>query len=205
MVILNDPTPLELLSSQLKSLESSGTDEYRKALQEVEQEPTSADAWFALGGALDGMVSMRNLLLSQLAMLEAMEEAAPEETPSSEENVNEECCHCGSCDADQEAPVVLDDKARELYQRALESYDKVLALEPDYYGVHCQKGLIYSYQQRNAEAIDAFLKAIEEDEDYSAAYYLGHLYREMGDEALSEKYLALAQEGEDSIEDLEKW
>lgn len=202
MDILNDPTPHELLTSQLRSLESHGTDEYRKALQEVEQEPQSAEAWFNLGCALDGMVSMRNLLLSQLAMLEA---AVDDHDGDAADGEGHDSCEGCSCHPDDDAPLVLDDKAVELYQRALESYDKVLSLDPSYYGVHCQKGLILSYQQRNDEAVAAFLKAIEADEDYSAAYYLGHLYKEMGDEALADKYLAMAQEGEDSIEDLEKW
>ena len=49
--------------------------------------------------------------------------------------------------------------------------------------------------QRFKEAEQCYLKALEEDEeDFSAAYYLGCTYQEMGDEERSKKYFALAKE-----------
>jgi tetratricopeptide (TPR) repeat protein len=44
-------------------------------------------------------------------------------------------------------------------------------------------------------AEQCYLQALrDDDEDFSAAYYLGITYRNMGDETLAEKYLALANQ-----------
>ena len=48
---------------------------------------------------------------------------------------------------------------------------------------------------RYEEAEQCYLKALEEDEeDFSAAYYLGCTYRDMGDEERASRYFALADQ-----------
>lgn len=137
---------------------------------------------------------------------EADDEALPSDVEA------DGCASCGdecaaACPDEHFQPLhtVQDEKSRAFYNKALECYRKVLQLEPQYYGVLCQMGLVYSYLNEHDEAVNAFKRALEQDEDYSAAYYLGHLYMEMGDEAAARLYLQKAQEGEDSVEDLEKY
>ena len=68
-------------------------------------------------------------------------------------------------------------------------------MEPDYYGVQTQRGIIYGNLHRMEEAERCYLQALQDDEeDFSAAYYLGLTYRDMGNEEMAKKYLSLAKE-----------
>ena len=217
MELLGDKSAIEMVSEQLLAVDAEDTDELRRMKREAELSPDDPEVWFNLGGAYDELASTHNILTAQKAMLmeaekmEAGQEESDEEEPQPATDDSQPSCDNDTCPEEcPDSPLhtlqpVHDEKSRDLYAKALECYRKVICLEPEYYGVLCQMGLIHSYLSQNDEAIAAFKRAIEQDEDYSAAYYLGHLYIEMGDETQGRLYLQKAQEGEDSIEDLEKY
>ncbi len=84
---------------------------------------------------------------------------------------------------------------RPFYQYSLAAFDKVLELNPDYYGVACQKGVVYGNMRDLENAEQCYLKALEDDdEDFTAAYYLSMVYSEMGKDDLAEKYQKISEE-----------
>ena len=90
---------------------------------------------------------------------------------------------------------------RPLYQDSLAAFDKVLELNPDYYGVACQKGVVYGNMHDLENAERCYLKALEDDdEDFTAAYYLSQVYGEMGKTDLAEKYQRISDELNGSVE-----
>ncbi len=160
----------------MEQLYENGNSDVQRLEKELERMPDDAELWFELGLAHNQTGLQYLELAFQKADLEYLEtHPEAEEEPESIE-VN--------------APQAL-----AMFEGALKAFDKVLQLMPEYYGVQCQRGIALANMQRYEEAEQCYLKALEEDEeDFSAAYYLACTYRDMGDEDRAKKYFALAEE-----------
>lgn len=167
---------IKMLGERMEQLYEKGNSDVQRLNRELERTPDDAELWFELGLAHNQTGLQYIELAFQKANLEYLE-AHPEaeEEPESLE-VN--------------APQAL-----AMFEGALKAFDKVLELMPDYYGVQCQRGVALGNMHRYEEAEQCYLKALEEDEeDFSAAYYLGCTYRDMGDEERASRYFALADQ-----------
>ncbi len=151
-------------------LTQGGNDSARLA-EEVVRTPDDVMAWFDLGVAITDDVNVLDYLMAQKFQMENPGTIIEENTPYADEGLK-----------------------RQLYEKALKCFDKVLELAPDYYGVQYQKGVIYANMQQYAEAEQCFLQALKDDEeDLSAAHDLAMVYHDMGDEERSNHYLRLAE------------
>ena len=159
---------VQMIGQQLEKIDTAGTDDMIRLRRELEQVVDDASLWFDYGLALNQAALHRDALV-----VEREQFLHPEA-----EELNVDCS--GSTP---------------LYEEALKSFGKVLELEPEYYGVQTQLGLVYGNMHRLEEAVQCYRKALEEDEeDFSAAYYLGLTYRDLGDESAAQRYLTLARE-----------
>ena len=160
----------------MEQLYEQGNADVQRIEKELERMPDDAELWFESGLAHNQSGLQYLDLAIEKARLEYFE-AHPE--------TEEEPEHW-----EVDVP-----KAGAMFNAALAAFDKVLELMPDYYGVQCQRGVALGNMQRYDEAVECYLKALEEDEeDYAAAYYLACTYRDMGDEEKAERYFALAKE-----------
>lgn len=151
-------------------LAQGGADSSRLA-QEVAQSPDDASTWFDLGVALTADAEMLDYLMVQKYRMEHPGTEIDGDTPY----------------ADPEA------KAR-VYEKAQRCFAKVLELEPEYYGVQYQQGLLYANLRNYAQAEKCFLQALQDDpEDFSSAHALAMVYQDMGDEERCNHYLDLAE------------
>ena len=176
MDLLDRPTMIKMLGERMEQLYQQGNADVQRLDKELERTPDDAELWFELGLAHNQSGLQYLDMAFEKARLEYLE-AHPE--------AEEEPEHW-----DVEAP-----KAWAMFNAALNAFDKVLELMPEYYGVQCQRGVALANMQRYEEAVECYLKALEEDEeDFSAAYYLGCTYRDMGDEERANKYFDLARE-----------
>lgn len=169
--IFNNLTPegmITLIDKQIEKIETIGTDDVSRLRRDLQDNGDDPSQWFDYGIALNQAALHRNLLLEQKAELL---------NPDAE-----------TVEADLSGSIPL-------LEESLKAFDHVLEMEPDYYGVQTQKGIVYGNMHRLAEAEQCYLQALKDDEeDFSAAYYLGLTYRDLGQEELAKKYLALAHE-----------
>lgn len=171
---------IQLLGERLTQLYEKGNADVQRLAKELERTPDDAELWFELGLAHNQSGLQYLEMASEKAKLQYLE-AHPE------------------AEEDSAAIEVDVSPARTLFDSALKAFDKVVELMPEYYGVQCQRGIALANMQRYEEAESCFLKALEEDEeDFSAAYYLSCAYREKGDEANAQKYFSLYQSGIES-------
>ena len=169
--ILNNLSPegvLRLINGQIEKIDTMGTDEVVRLRRDLQKDDSDPSQWFDLGLALNQAAMHRDLLVVQREQLLHPEQ---EETET---------------DCSESAP---------LYEEALAAFDHVLQMEPDYYGVQTQRGIVYGNLHRLEEARQCYMQALRDDEeDFSAAYYLGLTCRDMGLTDEAERYLALARE-----------
>ena len=176
MDLLDRPTMIKMLDEQMKRLHDLGNADVQRLGKELERTPDDAELWFESGLAYNQSGLQYLDIAIEKARLEYFE-AHPEEE-SEPERLDVDASQAGS-----------------MFNAALSAFDKVLELMPEYYGVQCQRGVALANMQQYEEAVKCYLKALEEDdEDFSAAYYLACAYRDMGDEAQAERYFALAKE-----------
>ena len=170
MDIFNQLTPeamAEAMTKRMEQLLANGSDDVTRLRKELEKTPDDAEMWFELG-----------LAYNQAGLQYDMEHEG-EPLPESGEEVT---LHVNVT------------AVRPLYEESLKAFDKVAELEPDYYGVACQKGIVYGnmHDLENAEA--CYLQALkDDDEDFTAAYYLSIVYGDMGKADLAEEYARLAE------------
>ena len=176
MDLLDRPTMIKMLEERMKNLYEHGNDDVQRLKKELERAPDDAELWFESGLAHNQSGLQYLDMAVEKARLEDFE--AHPEAEEEPERLN--------VDAPQ---------AWSIFNAALSAFDKVLELMPEYYGVQCQRGVTLANMQQYEEAVKCYLKALEEDEeDFSAAYYLACAYRDMGDEEQAERYFALAKE-----------
>lgn len=174
--MLDRPTMIKMLGERMEQLYQKGSADVQKLVKEIERTPDDAELWFELGLAHNQAGLQYIDMAVEKATLEYYE-ANPE--------AEEEPEHLTV-----DAPMAL-----EMFTGALQAFDKVLELMPDYYGVQCQRGIALANMQRYEEAEQCYLKALEEDEeDFTAASYLSMVYRDMGKDDLADKYQKLAEE-----------
>ena len=177
MELLDRPTMIKMLETRMQQLSEMGNDDVQRIDKELKRTPDDAELWFELGLAYNQSGLHYQDMVAELERLRYIE-AHPDEEGYPE----------GQPEA--ESP-----EANVLYESALAAFDKVQELMPDYYGLQCQRGVTLGNMRRYEEAERCYLKALEEDEeDFTAAYYLACVYRDMGDEERAGKYFALAQE-----------
>lgn len=171
---------LRLIDGQIEKIDTVGTDDVARLRRDLQDNPDDPSQWFDYALALNQAAMHRDILLEERAKLLATntdDADAPVLTPA------------------EKHPEIDPDGSLPLLEESLKAFDHVLEMEPEYYGVQTQRGIVYGNMHRYPEAVECFLQALkDDDEDFSAAYYLGLTYRDMGDEANAEKYLALAQE-----------
>ena len=176
MDFFDRPTMIKMLDERLEQLYQNGNADVQRIGKELERTPDDAELWFELGLAHNQ---------SGLQYLDMAFEKARLEYFEAHPDTEEEPEHW-----DVDAP-----KAWTMFNAALSAFDKVLELMPEYYGVQCQRGVTLGNMQRYDEAVECYLKALEEDEgDFSAAYYLACTYRDMGNEELAQRYFDMAKE-----------
>lgn len=158
---------VKAIDNQIGKLDGEGTDDIIRLRRDLEKAGDDPTLWFDLGIALNQAAMQRDYLT-----IEREQMLHPDD-----EVVEADCA--GSTP---------------LFEQALQAYDRVLQLEPDYYGVQTQRGIVFGNLHRLDEAEQAYLQALrEDDEDFSAAYYLSQVYQDKGDEAAAQKYMALAK------------
>ncbi len=183
---------VEAIARQIEKLDTQGSDEMMRLKRDLEKFPDDASQWFDLGLAISQAAIQRDQLVVEQARMKLAVEAAkaaaerPEEESEAAEEEEELELDLSTVDLSGSVPMT---------EEALAAFDKVLQLEPDYYGVQTQKGILLANLHRYDEAERCFLQALEDDEeDFSAAYYLALAYRDRGNDAEAEKYFALAAE-----------
>lgn len=183
MDIFNTLTPealVDAIAKQMQQLIATGGDDVVRLRKELEKTPNDIETWFNLGLALN----QAGLQYEDLAVRLAELRFSPD---FQDENMMPE----------EEMPLLKVEvsEGNVLYTEALQAFDHVLELDPDYYGVACQKGVVYGNLQDYENAEKCYLKALQDDEeDFSAAYYLSLTYRDMGKDDLADKYLQLADQ-----------
>lgn len=168
---------IEMLGSRMERLCETGNGDVQRLAKACENDPQDLEALFELALAYN----QSGLTYLDLAAEKASLEYDADPEPGKE---------------DEEVRIVIDGApARTLFQKALDALDKVLEQEPEYYGLQTQRGVIYGNMNNTEEAVKCFRQALEDDEeDFSAAYYLACACRDMGDEAQAQQYFALAHE-----------
>lgn len=174
---IDKATMIEMLGSQMARLCEAGNTDVQRLAKECQRTPEDPEVWFELGLAYN----QSGLTYLDLAAEKARFEYDEEPEPGKE---------------GEEVHIVIDGApARAMFQQALDALDKVLELEPEYYGLQTQRGVICGNMNDSEGAIKCFLQALkDDDEDFSAAYYLACAYRDMGDEEQAQKYFALSHE-----------
>lgn len=159
------------IAQDIERILTQGGNDSARLAEEVAQTPGDVVAWFDLGVAISDDVTMLDYLMAQKYQMENPGTIIDENTQ------------------------YADDTAKnQLYEKALKCFAKVLELDPEYYGVQYQRGIIYANMQNYLEAEKCFLQALKDDEeDASAAHDLAMVYHDMGDEERCNKYLALAE------------
>lgn len=182
MSIFDTPTIEQLIAAteqRMAQLATEGNAEVGRLQKELEQSPKDPEMWFDLGIALNQTGVQYTELAQQLALLRYRLEHPDEEEEQAEEQPL-------SADISAVLPV---------FRQALEAFDHTQQLQADYYGVACQRGIAYANMQDPNNAKECFLQALEDDdEDFTAAYYLGQVYRDMGEDDLADRYLALSEQ-----------
>ena len=168
------------IERQMKVLAANGGSEVMRLQKELEASPKDAELWFELGVALNQAGLQYDDLAARLAELRYSMEFPDEGLEESQEAI----------------PLNVDvSGGNNLYTHALEAFDRVLELQPDYYGVACQRGIVFGNLQDYARAEECYLQALKDDEeDFTAAYYLSMVYRDLGKEELADKYQKLSEE-----------
>ncbi len=172
------------ITSQMEQLLTSGSDDVVRLRKELEKTPDDPEIWFELGLSLN----LAGLRYEELAVNLA--------------GIQYDMEHKADGGEEEEVTIQVNVSAgRPLYQDSLAAFDKVLELNPDYYGVACQKGVVYGNMHDLENAERCYLKALEDDdEDFTAAYYLSQVYSEMGKTDLAEKYQRISDELNGSVE-----
>ena len=183
MDIFNTLTPEAMamaIEQQMKVLAANGGSEVVRLQKELESSPKDAELWFELGVALNQAGLQYDDLAARLAELRYGMEFPDEVLEEPQEVI----------------PLNVDvSEGNKLYNYALEAFDRVLELQPDYYGVACQRGIVYGNLLDYPHAEECYLQALKDDEeDFTAAYYLSMVYRDMGKEELADKYMKLSEE-----------
>lgn len=167
---------VKMLEREMEMLRQNKSLDCQHAMHEVEVRPKDAEAWFEYGLLL----VQEGLRYEQLAFEKARHLYIMEHP-----------------EMDSDTTIELDlniPELAEFHVRAIECFDKVLVLDPDYYGVQCQRGIAYANIGQYSQAEEAFLQALkDDDEDAAAAYNLAHTYRDMGKEDKASEYFELAQ------------
>ena len=164
------------IAQEIEIIVNQGGNDSARLAEEVARTPEDMMAWFDLGVAITADVDMLDYLMSQKYVMEHPGEEIDENTQYADADVK-----------------------NRLYQKALKCFAKVLELDPDYYGVQYQKGIVYANMRNYSEAEKCFLQALRDDaEDASAAHDLGMVYHDMGDEERCSKYLEMAERLVDS-------
>lgn len=159
---------VKAIDEQIAKLDNEGSDDIIRLRRDLEKIPDDASLWFDLGIALNQAAMQRDYLVIERAQL-----------------LNPDADHV-EVDCAGSTPI---------FEQALEAYAKTLELEPDYYGVQTQRGIVFANLHRLDEAEQAYLQALrEDDEDFSAAFYLSQVYADKGDEVSAQKYAALARQ-----------
>ena len=168
------------LQRQLEQITAQGSDEVVRLRKELEKTPDDAELWFELGISLNQSALHYEELAVRKAEMQYDREHGDESQPGDAEGVT----------------IRVDISAvRPVYQQSLEAFDKVLELNPDYYGVACQKGVVYGNMHDLENAERCYLQALEDDdEDFTAAYYLSQVYAEMGKTELAAKYQQMSDD-----------
>lgn len=183
MNIFNTLTPeamADAIARQMQYIVATGGDEVVRLRKELENTPDDIETWFNLGLAYNQAGLQYEDMSVRLAELRYSQDS-PIDDLNPEENM----------------PLLKVDvaKGNVLYEEAVKAFDHVLELDPDYYGVACQKGVAYGNLQDYEHAEECYLKALQDDEeDFSAAYYLSLVYRDMGKTDLADKYLQIAEQ-----------
>ncbi len=152
-------------------LTQGGKDTARLAV-EVSKTPDDEVAWFDLGVAVTADVEMLDYLMAQKYVMENPGTEIVENTPYADISAE-----------------------NRLYEKALKCFSKVLELDPKYYGVQYQMGVVYANMQNYREAEKCFLQALDDDkEDMSAAHGLAMVYHDMGNEEQSSRYRTMAEQ-----------
>lgn len=158
------------IAQDIERLLTQGGKDSARLTAEVLKAPDDAVAWFDLGVAVGADVDMLDYLMAQKYVMENPGTEIVEGTPYAEESAK-----------------------NRLYEKALKCFSKVLELDPEYYGVRYQMGVVYANMQNYCEAEKCFLQALDDDEeDVSAASGLAMVYHDMGDEERSSRYQAMA-------------
>lgn len=183
MDIFNTLTPEAMavaIERQMTVLAANGGSEVVRLQKELETSPKDAELWFELGVTLNQAGLQYDDLAARLAELRYSMEFPDE----------------GQEEPQEAIPLNVDvSEGNKLYNYALEAFDRVLELQPDYYGVACQRGIVFGNLQDYARAEECYLQALKDDEeDFTAAYYLSMVYRDMGKAELADKYLKLSDE-----------
>lgn len=167
---------VRMIDQELEMLRRCQSLDCRHAIRQVESCPKEPDAWFEYG-----LLSVQEGLRYEQLSIEKAHQTYLQSNP----------------DTDPDAEIELEVNIPELVEfhtRAIECFDKVLALDPSYYGVQCQRGIAYANIHQYQLAEQAFLQALkDDDEDAAAAYNLALTYRDMGNEAKAAEYFGLAQ------------
>ena len=174
--MLDRPAMIKMLEERMELLYQSGNADVQRLDKELERTPDDAELWFELGLAHNQTGLQYLDMAFEKATLEYYE-ANPE--------------------AEEEPEHITVDapNAWVMFNDALQAFDKVLELMPEYYGVQCQRGIALANMHRYEEAEQCYLKALEEDEeDFTAASYLSMVYRDMGKDELADKYQKLSEE-----------
>ena len=142
--MLDRPTMIKMLDERMEQLYQNGNADVQKLKKEIERMPDDAELWFELG------LAHNQAGLQYIDM--AFEKAALEYYEANPE-----------AEGEPEHLTVEVPKAMEMFTSALQVFDKVLELMPDFYGVQCQRGIALGNMHRYEEAEQCYLKALEED------------------------------------------
>lgn len=92
---------------------------------------------------------------------------------------------------------------RQLWLKALEQFNHVIELDSEYYGIHTHIGIVYSNLGQLEQALESYTRALhDDDEDFSACYYMGQTLLALGREDEAQQFLqrAEAMQGEGLLE-----
>lgn len=135
------------ITSQMEQLLTSGSDDVVRLRKELEKTPDDPEIWFELGLSLN----LAGLRYEELAVSLA--------------GIQYDMEHKSDGGEEEEVTLQVNVSAgRPLYQDSLAAFDKVLELNPDYYGVACQKGVVYGNMHDLENAERCYLKALEDDD-----------------------------------------
>lgn len=154
-----------------------GSDEEQRCQREAERTPDDAMVWFELGMAHHDAGLLYANLAFECERLNYIEEH-PE------------------ADIDEPRTVTISlPRLKEVFERALVAFDKAEAIDSEFYGINCQRGIVYCNMHEYEKAQECLLKAIEEDEEDSIAIYnLAQVYHEMGQDELCAKYQSMLED-----------